>query len=81
MALTVSDEGGKTATNEVSIALTPSNTNLAPINDTGITTCSDYAFGASESHQNSIDCNLTTDADGDSVPQNQDGHAGRDINA
>ncbi|WP_411994769.1 PKD domain-containing protein [Agarivorans sp. DSG3-1] len=81
ISLTVSDEGGKTATNQVSIALTPSNTNLAPINDTGISTCADYAFGASESHQNSIDCNLTTDADGDSVPQDQDGHVGRDINA
>ncbi|UPW19648.1 DUF1566 domain-containing protein [Agarivorans sp. TSD2052] len=81
ISLTVSDEGGKTATNEVSIALTPSNTNLAPINDTGISTCADYAFGASESHQNSVDCNLTTDADGDSVPQDQDGHVGRDINA
>lgn len=54
------------------------------VNDSGVTTCSDYAFtstGDANGHtnNNNLSCALTTDADGDVVPQGQDGQSGRDV--
>ncbi|NRB38581.1 MAG: DUF1566 domain-containing protein [Pseudomonadales bacterium] len=54
-----------------------------PLNDTGITLCGDYAYGASNEHDNAVDCSLAGgvdgDGDGDSVPAEQDGNKGRDV--
>lgn len=50
-----------------------------PLNDTGKTTCGDYALGGSENNQHELaDCTATTDADGDPIPQGQDPLHGRD---
>ncbi len=48
------------------------------LNDTGITTCGDYAddWGNSD-----VSCSLLTDEDGDPVPPGQDGTIGRDVTA
>ena len=53
------------------------------VNDSGVTTCADCAYtstGAANGHtgNNDVSCALTTDADGDTVPQGQDGQLGRD---
>jgi hypothetical protein len=57
------------------------------LNDTGITICGDYAYGAGSAlHQNDLDCAASrstadipgTDGDGDPVPAGQDAHIGRD---
>ena len=54
------------------------------LNDSGVTTCGDYAFtstGDANGHtnNNNVNCALTTDADGDTVPQGQDAQYGRDV--
>jgi hypothetical protein len=46
--------------------------------DTGTLECGDYAYGASGSHNNNIDCSAPGDVDGDVVPFGQDGHYGED---
>ena len=51
------------------------------LNDTGIALCGDYAYGGSASHNNDVSCALQTDADGDPIPQGQDGTSGRDVTA
>ncbi|MDO6762554.1 DUF1566 domain-containing protein [Agarivorans sp. 1_MG-2023] len=78
--LTVTDEGGKIATEELSIAIAPNDANLAAINDTGINQCGDYAFGSSGLHHNELDCTLGIDLNGDVIPTPQDGQDGRDLN-
>lgn len=50
----------------------------AQLNDTGITTCGDYAYDGSSMHDNTVDCSRITDDQGDLVPPGQDGHYGRD---
>ena len=49
------------------------------LNDTGITDCGDYAYGASGNHSNTESCTNTQDSEGDSIPVGQDGHLGRDF--
>ncbi|UOG93574.1 MAG: DUF1566 domain-containing protein [Candidatus Thiothrix sulfatifontis] len=51
------------------------------LNDTGITSCADYAFGDTRSgkHNNDVHCSLLTDVDGDPVPLGQDAVYGRDF--
>ena len=52
------------------------------LNDTGITQCGDYAYGAgSGNHSNSEDCGNTTDAEGDPIPAGQDATSGRDADS
>ena len=77
--LTVTDSGGLTSTSTVTIVILPPIT--ANINDTGIVLCGDYALGLGGSvlSNNSSNCNLTVDTDGDPIPSNQDGHSGRDV--
>lgn len=48
-----------------------------PLNDTGITQCGDYAFNASNNHNNDVDC-TSGDSDGDVVGNGQDAQIGRD---
>lgn len=48
-----------------------------PLNDTGVTQCGDYAFDASNNHNNNVDCS-GPDVDGDNVPAGQDAQLGRD---
>jgi hypothetical protein len=52
---------------------------LTKINDTGVTTCGDYARGHSGVGNNDVVCHLLTDSNGDPVPSGQDGTSGRDI--
>lgn len=54
---------------------------LTNINDTGITSCGDYARGHSGVSNNDVVCGLLTDSNGDPVPSVQDGSSGRDISA
>lgn len=54
---------------------------LTKINDTGVTTCGDYARGHSGISNNDVVCHLLTDSNGDPVPSGQDGVSGRDISA
>lgn len=54
---------------------------LTKINDTGVTTCGDYARGHSGISNNDVVCHLLTDSNGDPVPSGQDGGSGRDISA
>jgi len=49
------------------------------INDTGVTTCGDYARGHSGVSNNDVVCGLLTDSQNDPVPLGQDGTSGRDI--
>jgi uncharacterized protein YaiE (UPF0345 family) len=49
------------------------------LNDTGITLCGDYAFGASGNHHNDVSC-IGADVDGDPIPVDQDALFGRDSN-
>lgn len=58
------------------------------LNDTGITTCANYAFGGSNLHRNDLDCDNEVgvpyisppyfDSDGNPVPDGQDALHGRD---
>lgn len=58
------------------------------LNDTGVTTCGDYAYGGSRIHNNNLDCakagatttTTGTDSAGDPVPSGQDANFGRDAN-
>lgn len=52
---------------------------LTKVNDTGVTSCGDYARGYSGISNNDVVCNLLTDSNGDPVPTGQDGTSGRDI--
>lgn len=55
---------------------------LPPLNDSGITSCSDFAYagGVEEEEPNlGLDCNAVEDAQGDPIPKGQDGHSGRDV--
>lgn len=72
---TASDVEGLTGFDEVTI---DASANEYAINDTGITTCGDYAADNSLSWQNDLSCDITVDADGDPVPLKQDGSSGRD---
>lgn len=60
------------------------------LNDTGITSCADYAFTGSNVHNNDWDCDYIGtpygpppyfDDDGDSIPDGQDSFYGRDNNS
>jgi len=54
----------------------------APLNDTGVMLCADYASDAvgSMNENNDVDCELEFDTqDGDIVPSPQDGHVGLDV--
>lgn len=51
------------------------------INDTGVTSCGDYARGHSGISNNDVVCGLLTDSQGDPVPVGQDGVSGRDVSA
>jgi Protein of unknown function (DUF1566) len=51
------------------------------LNDTGITSCSDYAFGYSNSSTLGLSCALTADSQGDPIPPRQDASYGRDAKA
>ena len=95
--LTVSDGHGRMANATTSVAVRNVTIDPAPmnrLNDTGITTCGDYAFGhAAPNNSNSdVNCSLTTDTDHDPVPPTnridgagnqtgQDGHLGWDVTA
>jgi hypothetical protein len=48
------------------------------LNDTGVTTCIDYALENSGNDTANLDCNLETDSEGDPIPYGQDAHYGRD---
>lgn len=55
---------------------------LKALNDTGITTCGDYAFTPnSTNHNNDIDCSFAggVDDDSDPLPNGQDAQSGRDV--
>lgn len=54
------------------------NSHASRVNDTGITTCADYAYGSSANHSISVNCFLATDTEGDPVPPGQDAVSGRD---
>jgi len=75
--VTVTDVGGLTDSAGVNIAIQPIISQR--VNDTGITSCGDYAFGGSAVHSNAENCANTVDADGDPIPAGQDGHVGRDV--
>ena len=59
----------------------------APLNDSGITLCGDYAYDDSTIHNNNLDCAAVgatttvdgTDTDTDPVPAGQDAHYGREV--
>ncbi|MFI0398116.1 MAG: DUF1566 domain-containing protein [Thiolinea sp.] len=51
------------------------------INDTGVTSCGDYARGYSGISNNDVVCGLLTDSQGDPVPVGQDGTSGRDVSS
>jgi Protein of unknown function (DUF1566) len=51
------------------------------LNDTGITQCSDYAFGFSGNSTLGLSCLLTFDPEGDPIPPRQDALFGRDAKA
>ncbi len=53
---------------------------VAKLNDTGITTCGDFASGASNIHGNRENCQDQTDGEVDPIPGGQDGHHGLDLN-
>lgn len=69
-------------TNSAKVVITvrpPDETRLTTVlNDTGATTCGDYAFGNSEVHNNDLDECSGTEADGDPIPAGQDATFGRD---
>lgn len=60
------------ATKEATAKVTPART--SKLTATGMTTCGDFAYGASKKHNNGLSCSLTKDADGDPIPAGQDGH-------
>ncbi len=79
------------ASNEASQPLSMSSFRVVhqiALNDTGITTCGNYAFGGSNLHRNDIDCDNEVgipyvsppyfDTDGNVVPDGQDALLGRD---
>lgn len=79
------DQQNAKASDSVFITIKPS---LPPvvesttkINDTGITSCGDYARGHSGISNNDVICQLLSDSQGDPVPSGQDGTSGRDISA
>jgi hypothetical protein len=87
-AYTLSD--GSATSTPASVTLTVNaNTVVQPtptgkLNDSGVTTCGDYAFNSAgnpngHTSNNDVNCALTTDADGDAVPRGQDGQLGRDV--
>jgi hypothetical protein len=49
------------------------------LNDTGVTTCIDYALENSGKDSNGLDCSLENDGEGDPIPYGQDAHYGRDV--
>lgn len=63
------------------IIIPPPVENVTKINDTGVTSCGDYARGHSGISNNDVVCQLLTDSNGDPVPSGQDGVSGRDITA
>ncbi|MEE1673905.1 DUF1566 domain-containing protein [Agarivorans aestuarii] len=80
--VTVTDDGGKSDNASLTLIVSPDDSAFAPINDTGFSLCGDYAYGAARSgnHQNNLDCADSTDVEGDPIPEDQDGHFGRDTN-
>ncbi|WP_298607889.1 DUF1566 domain-containing protein [uncultured Thiothrix sp.] len=57
----------------------PTNASITKINDTGVTSCGDYARGHSGISNNDVICQLLSDSNGDPVPSGQDGTSGRDF--
>jgi hypothetical protein len=74
--LTVTDPWGRTASENMTVSVQkPFEIRL---NDTGITTCGDYAYALSAIYNNGLDCN-SADPQNDPVPLGQDGLFGRDF--
>ncbi|MEE9350836.1 MAG: DUF1566 domain-containing protein [Thiotrichaceae bacterium] len=88
--LTLTPQIGDAGSSNITITVTdPTNTPVSEtfsvdiamstsgkLNDTGITTCGDYAFDAAiQVHNQDIDCTLApgTDGEGDPIPDGQDG--------
>lgn len=72
LTLSITDDDNLTQTSDFEIKVIK----LPLLNDTGINLCNDYANDGSKLASNSLDCNLPKDADGDPIPQGQDGHKG-----
>ncbi|MBV1907906.1 MAG: DUF1566 domain-containing protein [Kangiellaceae bacterium] len=76
LQLEVTDDQGATATDNMVVQF---ENFIARLNDTGITTCGDYAVGASNQHGNRENCGDLTDGEVDPIPVGQDGHQGLDF--
>jgi hypothetical protein len=74
--LTVTDEFGLSDTERVRIAIKP--VINEKMNDTGLTTCADYAYDGSGNHSNTENCVDVVDVDVDPIPDGQDADYGRD---
>lgn len=84
--LTAKDHFGAKSSETMSVKILPpenfDHTTLAQrLNDTGMTKCADSAsvLGESGTPGPLVSCTELIDADGDPVPQGQDGHIGRDV--
>lgn len=82
------DAWGRTNSSRVSINVgTDLQVASIPLNDTGITTCGNYTGvevarldnGSDNGVYGLTDCNAETDANGNSIPANQDATTGRDV--
>lgn len=86
IVFTAFDPKNAKASDRVFITIKPKPTpppveSITQINDTGVTSCGDYARGHSGISNNDVVCQLFTDSNGDPVPTGQDGISGRDISA
>lgn len=79
--------GGIVINNAIQVTISqPTVVGITSLNDTGITTCGDYAYGHGQNHDNNLDCAAVgasktqqgVDNDGDPVPAGQDALYGRD---
>jgi hypothetical protein len=78
--LSVNNYGIGDASTSVTGTPTSGVVGTAPLNDTGMVKCGDYAYatGGSTNSSNNQNCSNTVDATGDPIPAGQDGHFGRD---
>lgn len=86
LIFTAFDNNHAKASDRVFITIKPKPTpppveSTTTINDTGVTSCGDYARGHSGISNNDVVCQLLTDSHGDPVPSGQDGSSGRDSTA
>ena len=77
LQLTVEDNQGAIAVDTIRVEVVNF---VARLNDTGITSCGDFAVGASNQHGNQENCGALTDRDNDPIPVGQDGQVGLDLN-